>query len=150
MKIYFAAPLHGSFEQGLNNTIVGLLRKNGHQVYLPQEHGIWEDMVRTEARAHPDEVSESIINRVKNELYRGDLQAVQTCDCIVADGTHEDGSPSEGMVWEMGYAVGLGKPVYLCNTGNEWDYNLMLTYGATKVFDNMTDCIEYLSQQAYV
>jgi len=148
MKIYFAAPLHGPYEQCLNTTMVTQLRNAGHTVYLPQEHGVWEKILEQESMEHPEDTQEQLTDRVKKAIFIGDMQAIQTCDCIIACATHKDNSPSEGMIWEMGYAIGLGKPVYLCNYGN-WDYNLMLIYGSTKVFPDVHRCIAYLKEQAY-
>ena len=41
-KIYWAAPLHDEEDRKRNAIYVQKLRANGHIVYVPQEHGIWE------------------------------------------------------------------------------------------------------------
>ena len=72
--IYWAAPLHDATDQARNEKYVKLLRTAGHSVYVPQEHGVWEDLVskgatREEVRAH---------------LYKLDLNAMRNCDTCIA------------------------------------------------------------------
>ena len=45
-KIYWAAPLHNKEDQERNTEYVEKLRAKGHKVYVPQEHGVWEDLVK--------------------------------------------------------------------------------------------------------
>lgn len=134
--IYWAAPLHDATDQARNEKYVKLLRTAGHSVYVPQEHGIWEDLVskgatREEVRAH---------------LYKLDLNAMRNCDtCIACCGDLKTPrGPSEGMMWEMGWMKGNNKTVILFNEDFYWDYNLMPQFGADfycKSFDEVLNIL---------
>lgn len=131
MKIYWAAPLHDEEDQERNVCFVKSLRQYGHKVYLPQEHGIWEEF--------PDPFA------ARPMLYRMDLQAMQRADiCIAYAGERP---PSEGMLWEMGYMSALNKPVLLLNP-HQWAYNLMPEFGS-HVFETWDDLVKYLSEEEF-
>lgn len=85
-KIYFAAPLFCKAEKDFNAEVADILRKNGHEVFLPQEE--------------PKKESTS-------EIFRCDLGAVDSCDVLlfVMDGR----VPDEGASFELGYAYAKGK-----------------------------------------
>lgn len=150
VKIYWAAPLHGVYEREHNDTCVKMLRKAGHLVYVPHEHGVWEDMVKEALDHDPAMTREAAELWVRKHLFIADKEAVEKCDIVVACGTHEDGSPSEGMIWEMGYAAGLRKPVYLINPEEKhWDYNLMPEFGSV-VFPDVQSVINLLAFEEFV
>lgn len=151
-KIYWAAPLHGEYERTCNDACAKMLRDRGFQVYVPHEHGVWEAMVNEEMKKHPGLLRATAEQAVRHHLFVADKEAVEKCDVVIALGTHSDGSPSEGMIWEMGYAAGLGKPVYLINPAvgakTHWDYNLMPEFGSV-VFTDLTACIEYMEFEEF-
>jgi len=129
VKIYWAASLHDPFEQQRNKTEVAKLRARGFEVYLPQEHGVWEDLVTAARAANPTMREIEIIQSVRNYLYLEDKRAIDECDIVVA---YVDRHPSEGTLWEMGYAVGKSKKVFLVNACG-WTFNLMPEFGSIMV-----------------
>lgn len=135
MNIYFAAPLHDDKDKYQNLYIVKILRGQGHKVYLPQEHGIWEELVEKYD-------SEEIARRMVRKM---DFAAMRTADCCVAYQSRNRG-PSEGMLWEMGWFSGANKQVYLLNTTN-WEYNPMPEYGSY-VVHTIDDLIATLSDNS--
>lgn len=140
-KIYWAAPLHDKSDRDRNDKYVALLRKDGHQVYVPHEHGVWEEVMdkfggdATKTRMH---------------FYELDLKAIREADICVAcagDRDHPRG-PSEGMIWEMGYMTGCNKTVLLFNDQGYWDYNLMPEFGS-KMFTNFDDILDYIKEEEF-
>lgn len=128
-KIYWAASLHDPHEQERNRREVVKLRAAGFEVYVPQEHGIWEEMVASLRAEHPAMRESEIIAAVRRGLYVEDKRAVDWCDYVCA---YVDRHPSEGTLWEMGYAVGVGKTVFLINACG-WQFNLMPEFGSIVV-----------------
>lgn len=135
--IYFAAPLHDAEDQKRNAVFVTMLRTAGYQVYLPQEHGVWEDLV---GQFNGDETA------TRAYLYRMDLHAMQQADCCVAYQYRTKG-PSEGMLWEMGCMVGMNKPVFLVNQ-NSHGFNIMPEFGST-VFPTPGDLLQHLQEEDF-
>ena len=132
-KIYWAAPLHCEEDRERNFKFVRMLRARGHLVYMPQEHGLWEDFPDPKA-ARP-------------HLFKLDLEAMQAADCCIAYAG--DRAPSEGMLWEMGYMTGIAKPVYLLNDKG-WDYNLMPEFGSTGMFDDFEKLYTHLVDESFL
>lgn len=137
-SIYFAAPLHDDADQQRNNSVVTQLRAEGYTVYLPQEHGKWEDLVAKFGGK----------DATRRYLYQMDLHAMQRADCCVAYVLRDKG-PSEGMLWEMGYMSGCNKPVFLINPGYKHGYNLMPEFGSM-VFDSVQACIDHLKEEDFI
>lgn len=141
-KIYWAAPLHDKDDQERNAKYVQLLRRAGHTVYVPQEHGVWEDLAKqftTEEQA-------------REYLFKLDMQAMREADTCVAccgDLEHQRG-PSEGMLWEMGWMTAAHKNVFLFNEGNYWRFNLMPQFGSTRVVASFSELIAMLDEEAFV
>ena len=141
-KIYWAAPLHDESDRQRNAKYVQMLRSEGHTVYVPQEHGVWEEVMdkfggdATKTRMH---------------FYELDLKACKEADICIAcasDLTNPRGS-SEGMIWEMGFMAGCQKTVLLFNENAYWDYNLMPEFGS-KMFTNFDDILDYLKEEEFV
>lgn len=137
-KIYFAAPLHDDDDQERNERVVQALRDAGYEVYVPQEHGKWEDLV---SKLGGKDVT-------RRYLYTMDLHAMQRADCCVAYVDREKG-PSEGMLWEMGYMSGCNKPVFLINPGFKHGYNLMPEFGSM-VFDSADAALQHLKEEDFI
>ena len=129
VKIYWAASLHDPHEQERNRREVAKLRAAGFVVYMPQEHGIWEQMVQGEREKDPLRKEADIIAAVRYSLYIEDKRAIDWCDIVVA---YVDRHPSEGTLWEMGYAVGIERVVILINACG-WQFNLMPEFGSLLV-----------------
>lgn len=140
-KIYWAAPLHDAKDRERNDKYVAMLRKDGHKVYVPHEHGVWEDLVEKFGSA----------TATRQYLYRTDLKAMREADvCIACAGDMNDPrGPSEGMLWEMGYMAADNKTVILFNENRYWDYNLMPEFGST-MFDNFDDILSFLKEEEFI
>ena len=162
MRVYIASPLHGSYERQVVMIVAQAFRSAGINAYVPHEHGVWEQMVREQLVKTPNASRDEVIRAVKLELYKGDMHGLRTSDCVVAIGAHLDGSPSEGMIWEMGFARGANKPVYLINPvidksfqseigeydKDRWAYNIMPLFGSDMVFETLTECVKYITAQS--
>lgn len=85
-KVYFAAPLFCKAELDFNAHVADILRKNGHEVFLPQE---------------------GMTDGDHTSIFKNDLANVDACDTIllVMDGR----VPDEGASFELGYAYAKGK-----------------------------------------
>ncbi len=119
MKIYLAGPLFSTAEQEFNSKLAGLLRKAGHEVWVPQEI---EQREKTAA-----------------EVFAKDVEGIDWADVVVANMDGPD--PDSGTCWECGYAY-KKKPVIVFRTdfraGDEPGkalFNLMLTESATVLLD---------------
>lgn len=140
-KIYWAAPLHDESDRNRNDKYVAMLRKDGHQVYVPHEHGVWEETLNkfggdaTKTRMH---------------FFKLDLKAMREADvCVACAGDHDHPrGPSEGMLWEMGYMAADNKTVILFNEDGYWDYNLMPEFGST-VFTSFDGVLDYLKDEEF-
>jgi hypothetical protein len=96
MNIYFACSITGGRDdQAVYQTIVAALQSDGHEV-------------PTALLATPQVMAlEGIVDPM--EVYRRDAAWIEGCDLLVA----EVSTPSHGVGYEIGYALGRGKPV-LC------------------------------------
>lgn len=141
-KIYWAAPLHNASDRERNDKYVAMLRKEGHQVYVPHEHGVWEDLVQQFGS----------VEETRRYLYMADLKAMRAADvCVACAGDLNDPrAPSEGMIWEMGYMSADNKTVLLFNEGGYWDYNLMPEFGSTRVFTLFEEVVKFLRDEEFV
>lgn len=85
-KIYFAAPLFCKAELDFNANLASVLRKNGHEVFLPQEECGEKDNV---------------------SIFNDDIKHIDGCEIFlfVMDGR----VPDEGASFELGYAYAKGK-----------------------------------------
>lgn len=136
MNIYLASPLHDKHDQDLSISVTQALRRAGHRVYLPMEHGV--------VKGEDDLLDPAVQWRI----YHGDMQAMERCDCCVAF-VYRDKGPSEGMLWEMGYCAGNNKPVYLINPEHKWHFGIMVRGGIYREFADVTECIGYLADEDF-
>lgn len=141
-KIYWAAPLHDEKDQKRNMEYVDKLRSKGYLVYVPQEHGVWEDLVKKYGKGE---------DAVREHLFKLDLQAMREADmCIACCGDLKDPrGPSEGMLWEMGWMTAAHKNVLLFNENNYWRYNLMPQFGSL-MFDDFDKLLSFLDEEEFV
>ena len=113
MKLYFAGPLFSAAERDWNEELAVALRKEGHEVFLPQDKERGLDAAR---------------------IFRADVGGIDWADALVAIMDGPD--PDAGTAWEVGYAYGK-KPIVLVRTdirpgaGSSGPYNAMLTESAT-------------------
>ena len=94
-RIYFAAPLFCKAELEFNERLALLLRKNGHDVFLPQENTPDVDLSPITGRAG------------RKAVFLEDVSAIDECDTFlfIMDGR----VPDEGASFELGYAYAKGK-----------------------------------------
>jgi nucleoside 2-deoxyribosyltransferase len=87
MKIYMAGPLFSTAELVFNKELASLLRKRGHEVFLPQEQEPRKDLPKA--------------------IFESDLKGLDWADAVVAclDGA----DPDSGTCWELGYAYARKK-----------------------------------------
>ena len=116
MKIYMAGPLFSTAELAFNRELASLLRKQGHEVFLPQEHEQRKDLPRA--------------------IFESDVGGLDWAEAVVAclDGA----DPDSGTCWELGYAYAMKKPAIVYRTdfrlfeGTD-PINLMMTESADQV-----------------
>ena len=94
MNIYFACSLTGGREfESVYQTIVHALTESGHSVLTA--HLVESNVMEMEAAFSPSEV------------YARDVAWIRSCDVLVA----EVSVPSHGVGYEVGFALGIKKPV---------------------------------------
>lgn len=94
MNIYFACSITGGREfESVYQAIVHALTEAGHEA--PTAHLAESGVGAVEAVIHPQEV------------YERDTAWIRACDALVA----EVSVPSHGVGYEIGFALGAGKPV---------------------------------------
>lgn len=140
-RIYWAAPLHDAKDRERNDKYVAMLRKDGHEVYVPHEHGVWEETVNKFG---------GDATKTRRHFFELDLKAMREADiCVACAGDLNDPrGPSEGMMWEMGYMTADNKTVILFNEDGYWDYNLMPEFGST-VFTSFDLVLDYLKEEEF-
>lgn len=94
MNIYFACSITGGREfESVYQAIVRALAGEGHEV--PTAHLAESGVGAAEAVIHP------------REVYERDVAWIRACDVLIA----EVSVPSHGVGYEIGFALGAGKPV---------------------------------------
>ena len=121
MKIYLASPFFNEAEIEVYRRVITLLRAEGYEVYVPQEHTI--------------EDAWSLSNEDwASQVFIADLYAIDECDVVMVlnFGMYSD----SGTAWEAGYAYGKGKTVVqvLCG-GENATYSLMMMNGCDNIVE---------------
>lgn len=94
MKIYFACSITGGREfESAYQAIVHALTENGQSVLTA--HLVESNVMAVEAALSPEYV------------YTRDTDWIRECDALIA----EVSIPSHGVGYEIGFALGIGKPV---------------------------------------
>ena len=94
MNIYFACSLTGGREfESVYQEIVHTLAEKGHNVLTA--HLVESDVMEVEAALSPSDV------------YERDTAWIRACDVLIA----EVSVPSHGVGYEIGFALGIEKPV---------------------------------------
>lgn len=94
MKIYFACSITGGREfESVYQELIAAMVQDGHQI--PTAHLVESGVGAVEAGIDPQEV------------YTRDVDWIRTSDVLIA----EVSVPSHGVGYEIGYALGIGKPV---------------------------------------
>lgn len=119
MKIYLASPFFNEAELEVYRRVITILRAEGYEVYVPQEHTIeggW-DMSNADWA---------------NRVYVDDIKAIEQCECVMIlnFGMYSD----SGTAWEAGYALAKDKWTVQVLCGNEnTTYSLMMLNGCDKI-----------------
>lgn len=135
-RIFLAGPLFSEAERSYNASLAAQLRKEGFEVWLPQDEGIVKQGTAAE----------------KEYLFKKDLEGICGSSVILAvlDGTDVDA----GTAFELGYAHSLGKPLY----GLKTDYrsfspvenvNLMIEVPVRQIFRSLDEVIATLKSEAF-
>jgi nucleoside 2-deoxyribosyltransferase len=131
LQIFLAAPLFSEAERGFNSRVATMLRKEGFEVWLAQEHKFVEDHSTMEKQA----------------IFREDLDAVRKSDLILAilDGVDVD----SGVAFEMGFGYASGTPIVGLKTDHRVfsrveSVNLMLEAPLIKLCKNIAEAIVVL------
>ena len=97
MKIYFAGPLFSQAEREFNIKVTEELRKEGFDVFLPQENSSIDEFPDTDEKRR----------KLLCGFFAKDIEAIDSSDVllIVLDGR----VPDEGACFELGYAYARGK-----------------------------------------
>lgn len=94
MNIYFACSITGGREfEAVYQAIVRALVEAGHEA--PTAHLAESGVGAVEAVLHP------------NDVYERDTAWMRACEALIA----EVSVPSHGVGYEIGFALGIGKPV---------------------------------------
>ena len=97
-KLYLAGPLFTLAEQSFNADLARFLKKQGFEVWPPQEYEPRPKKGEGKAKA----------------IFRMDVEAIDWADVVIASMDGPD--PDSGTAWECGYAFGKGKPVVCYRT----------------------------------
>ncbi|WXG44496.1 MAG: nucleoside 2-deoxyribosyltransferase [Promethearchaeati archaeon SRVP18_Atabeyarchaeia-1] len=131
MRVFFAAPLFNEAERDFNQKAAELLRGEGFDVWLAQEHKFIGRRLLSE----------------KREILEEDLEALRRSDLVVAvlDGLDVD----TGVAFEMGFAHALGKQILGLKTDHrvfsEFEpVNLMLEAPLAGLCRSLAETIEFL------
>lgn len=117
MKIYLASPLFTEYEKDQVREVAAILRRWGHDVYVPMEHQIPDAWHLPNAEWG-------------KRVFEEDVKAIDECDCmyVLYYGLYSD----SGTAWEQGYAYAKGKKVTVLNKGNAAEVSLMIVNGQTR------------------
>ena len=121
MKIYLASPFFNEGELEVYRRAISLLRDEGHEVYVPQEHTI--------------EDAWSLSNEEwARQVFVEDCCAIDDCQIVMVlnFGMYSD----SGTAWEAGYAFAKGKIVVqvLCG-GENATYSLMMMNSCNNIVE---------------
>lgn len=107
-KIYWAAPIHKQEDAEKNAKYISILRHLGFDVWAPQEAGIASDIAKAEGID---------LVEARRRILRYDLAAMKNCDICVAF-IDRDAGWSDGQLFEMGWFVGMNKPLIVWNVNS--------------------------------
>ena len=133
MKIYFACSITGGREfESIYGALTEALLADGHHV--PTAHLARPTVVEMETRVPA------------REVYERDVQWISEADALVA----EVSVPSHGVGYEVGLALGAGKPV-LCLAQQDRKVSKMITgnpdsHLTTKTYGTASEAVQLLRE----
>ena len=122
--VYVAGPLFDEGERWWIEIVGARIAAHGLSTFLPH-------------RDNPDKTPDNTL-----EIFRNDRDAIDRCDLVVANlnGVTTD----DGTAWEIGYAVGIGRPViglftdWRCRFADEV-VNLMIEHSVERIVRSLEE-----------
>jgi nucleoside 2-deoxyribosyltransferase len=109
MNVYFACSITGGREfESVYRQLVDAMQSDGHEI--PTSHLAGPEVMEAEDVVLP------------HDVYTRDVEWIEKCDALVS----EVSVPSHGVGYEIGYALGKGKPV-LCLHRRDRKVSKMIT-----------------------
>jgi len=104
-KIYYAGPLFCQAECEYNSKLCDLMRRDGFDVFLPQEQPTVDQLFRG---------TDMCLDKIMAEVFQRDINEIDECDALffLMDGR----VPDEGACFELGYAYAKGKKCFALKT----------------------------------
>jgi nucleoside 2-deoxyribosyltransferase len=138
VSFYWAAPLHDEEDRARTDEGVAILRQAGLKVYVPHEHGVWENMMKKlMAKGF---VEAEATHMVKKQIYLENMEAMNEAEGLIF---YVARAPSEGQLVELGYFLGKDKPIYIINEIG-WPLNLMPEFASSAMYKDLADFVEDL------
>lgn len=79
----------------------------------------------------------------RQEIYKNDVRHIDWADIVVSVHDYFEDKTDAGTAWEMGYAYGKGKPVFMLQVKKGVPVNLMLSESIVAYFTDVNDIAEY-------
>ena len=131
-SIYLASPFFNEYERELVKKFAKILREAGHDVFVPMEHFI----------PNGEELPNHIWGK---KVFKIDADAINASNLVIAlyHGLYSD----SGTAWEIGYAYGIGLPVFVIHVNKDIEASVMPVNSATlnvTLDEFSVDCINGL------
>lgn len=127
-KIYVASPFFQEEHRKRAFEVAELLRKKGHEVYLPLEHKI------IDAWDYPN-------YKWGRMVFDNDIEAIKNSDCVVI--LSYGRNSTAGTNWEAGYAYGTNKKVIVIEMPEVNLMSLMVANGRTATLKAIEELNSY-------
>ena len=152
MRIYLAGPFFSQRERDYQKAVGFALAEAGHELIDPRRHGkadlsSVDDRRRILAANKLDIVESDVVVALLSRRL-DDKQTLRLCEdshflCQPVPTSDPIHIPDTGTVWEVGFAVAVGKPVWaLCD--DKTTLNVMLTESVNAVFEEPQDVLAAL------
>jgi len=133
MKLYQAGPLFTQAEKAFNVELCTQLRRDGHEVFLPQEY------------------EQALDPGYPPKIFRTDLGGLDWSEALIA--VLEGSDVDSGSAWECGYAYAKRKPVFGLRTdfrkfGPEEKCNLMIQECCVKICESVSELLDMIREFA--
>ncbi|MDT0150021.1 nucleoside 2-deoxyribosyltransferase [Priestia aryabhattai] len=124
-KIYLASGFFDDFQNKHVTSAEDYLRSKGFEVFSPREH--------------QNEQLEFGSKEWRQATFDNDVNHIVWCDFVFAI---LDDKMDEGVLWEIGYAHAIGRPVVLLDLSNRV-INLMVSDSITAYLEDWDDAYSY-------
>lgn len=130
-RIYLAGPFFSETQIKKAERLEKVLEEHdqvGH-VFSPRKHQHAEYELFSEPWRHA--------------AYGSDVEAIDSCDVMVALADFDRADTDSGTAWEIGYAKAKGIPVVVIKEEADITLNLMIAMSLTAYFDKIEDVASY-------